>query len=111
MLRKGIAILIVIAAIGLAGPRSAFTDPIPADANAQANPPVAPAPEASAAEGASEANAVESAPEIPPGTVINHSNWRQYQQYMSDGEIGLWEGKWFWKMPPDAQINVGPTIV
>jgi hypothetical protein len=50
-------------------------------------------------------------PPIPPGAVINASNWSQYKQYMSDGEIGLWEGKWFWKMPTDAQINVGPTTV
>jgi len=50
-------------------------------------------------------------PAIAPGTVINKSNWTKYKQFFSDGEIGLWEGKWFWKMPDDLQINVGPTNV
>ena len=50
-------------------------------------------------------------PAIPPGTIINKSNWMQYKQFFTDGEIGLWEGKWFWKMPDDVQINVGPTKV
>jgi Protein of unknown function (DUF1329) len=48
---------------------------------------------------------------IPPGTTITKSNWRQYQQFFTQGEIGFWEGKWFWKMPDDVQINVGPTEV
>jgi hypothetical protein len=51
------------------------------------------------------------APAIPPGTTITKSNWRQYQQFFTQGEIGFWEGKWFWKMPDDVQINVGPTEV
>jgi hypothetical protein len=50
-------------------------------------------------------------PAIAPGTIINKSNWMQYKQFFTDGEIGLWEGKWFWKMPDDVQINVGPTKV
>ncbi len=50
-------------------------------------------------------------PAIPPGTVINKTNWMQYKQFFSDGEVGLWEGKWFWKMPDDVQLNVGPTKV
>ena len=48
---------------------------------------------------------------IAPGTIINKSNWMQYRQFFSDGEIGLWEGKWFWKMPDDVQINVGSTTI
>ncbi|HVN88990.1 MAG TPA: DUF1329 domain-containing protein [Candidatus Binataceae bacterium] len=52
-----------------------------------------------------------STPAIPPGTIINSSNWSQYKQFMSDGLIGLWEGRWFWKMPAEAQIKVGPTMV
>jgi hypothetical protein len=35
----------------------------------------------------------------------------QYKQFFSQGEIGLWEGSWFWKMPDDVQINVGVTEV
>jgi hypothetical protein len=50
-------------------------------------------------------------PAIAPGTVITKSNWMQYKQFFSDGEIGLWEGKWYWKMPDDVQINVGPTKI
>ena len=50
-------------------------------------------------------------PAIAPGTIINKSNWMQYKQFFTDGEVGLWEGKWFWKMPDDVQINVGPTKV
>jgi hypothetical protein len=50
-------------------------------------------------------------PEIPPGTTITKSNWTQYKQFFSTGEIGLWEGRWFWKMPDDVQINVGTTQV
>jgi hypothetical protein len=48
---------------------------------------------------------------IPPGTTITKSNWMQYKAFFTDGEIGFWEGRWFWKMPDDVQINVGPTQI
>jgi hypothetical protein len=48
---------------------------------------------------------------IPPGTKITTQNWQQYRQYMSDGVQSLFEGKYFWKMPADAQIVVGPAIL
>jgi hypothetical protein len=48
---------------------------------------------------------------IPPGTTITMSNWRQYQQYMPDGMVKLFEGTYYWKMPQDVQIEVGPTTV
>jgi hypothetical protein len=48
---------------------------------------------------------------IPPGTVITQANWQQYKQFFSDGEIYLWQGSGFWKMPPDVHIEVGPTKV
>ena len=51
------------------------------------------------------------APTIPPGTTITKSNWGQYKQFFTEGEIGLWEGRWTWKMPDDVQINVGPPNV
>jgi hypothetical protein len=35
----------------------------------------------------------------------------QYKAFFSEGERGLWEGRWFWKMPDDVQITVGPTNV
>ena len=30
---------------------------------------------------------------------------------MPDGVQSLFEGKYFWKMPADVQIAVGPTVV
>ncbi|HZO82522.1 MAG TPA: DUF1329 domain-containing protein [Candidatus Binataceae bacterium] len=46
---------------------------------------------------------------LPPGTKITLDNWRQYQQYMPLGLDVLFEGKYFWKMPPGAEIDIGPT--
>src|ERR1700693_6315454 len=48
---------------------------------------------------------------IAPGTVITMDNWRNYQQFMPDGMVALFEGKYFWKMPPDVRIEVGPTVI
>ena len=48
---------------------------------------------------------------IPSGTVITMANWQQYRQYMSDGVQALFEGKYFWKMPTDVEIEVGPTMI
>jgi hypothetical protein len=47
---------------------------------------------------------------LPAGTQITAANWRQYRQYMPLGMIGLFEGKYYWKMPADVEINVGPTV-
>lgn len=44
-----------------------------------------------------------------PGTVITHQNWQQYKDYMTHGLQVLFSGSEFWKLPPDAQIVVGPT--
>jgi hypothetical protein len=44
------------------------------------------------------------------GAKITMQNWRKYQRYMPLGMIELFEGKHFWKMPPDIEIVVGPTI-
>src|ERR1700687_2587898 len=48
---------------------------------------------------------------ITPGTVITMDNWRNYQPFMPDGMVALFEGKYFWKMPPDVRIEVGPTVI
>ncbi|MBV8774982.1 MAG: DUF1329 domain-containing protein [Deltaproteobacteria bacterium] len=48
---------------------------------------------------------------IPPGTTITMQNWRHYQQYMPDGMVALFEGKYFWKMPNDVSMEVGPTVI
>jgi hypothetical protein len=48
---------------------------------------------------------------IAPGTVITVQNWQKYQEFMPLGMIDLFEGKYFWKMPPDIEIPVGPTVI
>ncbi len=45
---------------------------------------------------------------IPPGTIITMRNWQQYTAFMPDGMKDLFAGKYFWKMPPDFQMVVGP---
>ena len=47
---------------------------------------------------------------IAPGTRITMANWQQYQQYMPLGMIDLFRGMYFWKMPRDVEIDVGPTV-
>jgi hypothetical protein len=48
---------------------------------------------------------------IAPGTTITMQNWQRYRQFMPDGMIALFEGKYFWKMPADIRMEVGPTII
>jgi hypothetical protein len=48
---------------------------------------------------------------ILAGTTITMQNWQQYQQFMPDGMVALFQGKYFWKMPADVKMEVGPTIV
>jgi hypothetical protein len=48
---------------------------------------------------------------IPPGTKITMANWERYKQFMPDGMVVLFEGRSFWKMPPDIEIDVEPTII
>ncbi len=50
-------------------------------------------------------------PAIPSGTTITMANWQQYKSLMPDGMIELFEGKYFWKMPQDVQMEIGPTII
>jgi hypothetical protein len=47
---------------------------------------------------------------VAPGTRITMGNWWQYQQYMPLGMIDLFNGTYFWKMPKDVEIDVGPTV-
>src|SRR6266436_1447974 len=47
---------------------------------------------------------------IPPGTKITMSNWQQYKQFMPVGMIALFEGKYYWKMPADVEMDVVPTV-
>jgi len=48
---------------------------------------------------------------IAPGTVITIANWQRYRAFMPDGMAALFEGKYFWKMPQDVRIEIGPTII
>lgn len=71
-------------------------------AGSQGPPTAAPAPQS-----------VQSSPidgELPVGTVIDTSNWRQFREFMPDGMAKLFEGSYFWKMPAGASIRVGPTV-
>jgi len=46
---------------------------------------------------------------IPDGTVITMQNWQQYKQYIPTGMQEFIKGTYFWKLPSDFQIVVGPT--
>ena len=93
---------LIASVVGLPRLVNAFSPPQPQES------PAADSAEASP----SEASAIEApTPSVPPGITITKSNWTQYKQFFTTGEIGLWEGSWFWKMPDDVQINVGPTQV
>lgn len=46
---------------------------------------------------------------IAPGTKITMQNWQQYKQFMPPGMIALFEGDYFWKIPQDVEMDVGPT--
>src|ERR1700736_161691 len=48
---------------------------------------------------------------IPIGTKITMANWTQYKDLMPDGMVELFKGTNFWKMPPDVEMNVGPTRI
>jgi hypothetical protein len=48
---------------------------------------------------------------IPPATKITMQNWQQYKAFMPDGMIALFSGQYAWKMPPDVEMDVGPTTI
>lgn len=47
---------------------------------------------------------------IPPGTVIDFSNWQKYQDFMTVGMVTLFKGDHFWSFPKNAAMVVGPTL-
>ncbi len=53
---------------------------------------------------------IDGADTIPIGTTITTQNWQRYKQFMPDGMAALFEGKYFWKMPADVAMEIGPTI-
>lgn len=48
---------------------------------------------------------------VAPGTKITMQNWQRYRQFMPDGMAALFEGRDFWKMPQDVEMEVAPTII
>jgi Protein of unknown function (DUF1329) len=46
----------------------------------------------------------------PPGTKITYANWEQYKEFMPPAMQALFAGKYFWKMPADVEMEVGPTL-
>jgi hypothetical protein len=47
--------------------------------------------------------------DLPVGTKITMQNWEQYKAFMPFGMTVLFEGKYYWKMPADVEIDVGPV--
>jgi hypothetical protein len=92
--------LSIISAAATAAPKPDTTaSPSAARATAIATPPAAAPTPAVAPNG------------IPVGTVINVQNWRNYKDFMTDGMVALFQGQYHWKIPPDVQIEVGPTVI
>jgi hypothetical protein len=48
---------------------------------------------------------------LRPGTSITAENWQQYRQFMPLAMQDFFQGKFFWKMPADIQMNVRETKV
>ena len=47
---------------------------------------------------------------IPPGTRITAGNWQAYKRFMSFGLQTLFSGNYRWKIPPEAVMEVAPTV-
>ena len=47
---------------------------------------------------------------LPVGTVITTQNWQQYKDYMPLWMQILFAGQYAYKLAPNQQIVVGPTI-
>jgi hypothetical protein len=60
--------------------------------------------------GAGSAPAPENAA-IQVGTIITVQNWKQYQDFMPDGMAQLFAGQYSLKIPPDVQMEIGPTLI
>lgn len=45
------------------------------------------------------------------GQTVTMQNWQTYRDFMPDGMVALFGGGSFWKMPPDVQMPIGPTII
>jgi len=48
--------------------------------------------------------------DLPVGTKVTPANWQQYKNFLPLGMQKLFEGKYFWKIPDGAELDVGPTV-
>ena len=48
--------------------------------------------------------------DIPIGTKITTQNWQQYKNFLPLGMQKLFAGIYYWKIPPDAVLEVGPAV-
>jgi uncharacterized protein DUF1329 len=46
----------------------------------------------------------------PAGGKITMTNWARYKQFMPLGMQKLFEGTYYWKMPTDIEMDVGPAV-
>ena len=46
----------------------------------------------------------------PVGAKITMANWAQYKQFMPLGMQKLFTGEYYWKMPADIEMDVGPAV-
>jgi hypothetical protein len=47
---------------------------------------------------------------VPTSGTITMANWQQYKQFMPLGMQKLFEGIYYWKMPSDVEMNIGPAV-
>jgi hypothetical protein len=43
-------------------------------------------------------------------TKITAANWQEFRPLMSEGMAALFDGGHFWRVPPDIELDVGPTL-
>jgi hypothetical protein len=98
-----VSYLAILFAIVFLAPASLFAQS--ASTPAAANLPKAESDGTAKSGGAVQANTIE------PGTTITMDNWRNFKQFMPEGMVALFEGRYFWKMPTDVSMEVGPTVI
>ena len=47
--------------------------------------------------------------DLPIGTKITMSNWQQYKEFMPFAMTVFFEGRYYWKMPADVEMEIGPS--
>jgi hypothetical protein len=122
-----VVVCAIAASAGLASAEQGGSPPVAIDAplmlaQAASPPALTAVPAAAGAQAAAAADEVSSssaisgvpgmtsaANGIPIGTKITMANWQQFQNFMPDGMVVLFQGASFWKMPPDLEIDIGPT--